>query len=451
MINMLLSAAAHSLQARIMGEDVRFNGCSTDSRSIKAGEMFIALRGQNFDGHDFIEQARQSGAVAAMAEVDNGQSLPLLLVEDARIGMGKLAEIWRGNFKLPIIAVTGSNGKTTVKEMVSNILSIQAPVLATRGNLNNDIGVPLTLFNLDEQHEFAVIEMGANHPGEIAYLSALVRPYIAVITQCAPAHLEGFGSVEGVARAKAEIYEGLSGNGVAIINDDDEFAEFWRKSTSRLKQLSFGFTENADVTAKDVRIDAHAGTSRFRIVSGSNDTEVMLSMPGKHNIQNALAACACCMALNIPAETIKAGLEQSISCKGRLQFKRSLTGAGIFDDTYNANPVSLDAAMELVAERGGRYWLALGDMGELGPAAVNLHMNAGEKARELGFEKLFALGDQSRYAVDGFGNGARHFSSAGSMIDVLGEELTGDVTLLVKGSRAMAMENVVAALTGEKQ
>ena len=450
MINMTLATAAHALQARVIGEDIFFNGCSTDSRNIKAGEMFIALRGQRFDGHDYIDQARRSGAVAAMVETDAGHPKPLLLVEDTRLGMGKLAGLWRGNFDLPIVAVTGSNGKTTVKEMVANILSPLAPVLATRGNLNNDIGVPLTLFNIDAEHRFGVIEMGANHPGEIAYLSRLVRPDVAVITQCAPAHLEGFGSVAGVARAKAEIYEGLPADGTAVINNDDEYAESWRTSTAGFRQLSFGFTENADVTASDITVDAQMGSSRFHLISGNSGIEISLHMPGRHNVQNALAAAACCQALGIKLDVIKAGLEQTVPVKGRLQIKKALAGASIFDDTYNANPASLEAALRLVAERGGRRWLVLGDMGELGAGTATLHMNAGEQARELGFERLYALGEQSRHAVAGFGNGARHFLETANLIDALRDDLAEDVTLLVKGSRAMAMENIVTALTGEE-
>ena len=450
MINMTLSTAAHALQARVIGEDVFFSGCSTDSRNIKAGEMFIALRGQRFDGHDYIDQARQSGAIAAMVDTDPGHPIPLLLVEDTRLGMGKLAGLWRGNFDLPIVAVTGSNGKTTVKEMVANILSRLAPVLATRGNLNNDIGVPLTLFDIDAEHRFAVIEMGANHPGEIAYLSRLVRPDVAVITQCAPAHLEGFGSVAGVARAKAEIYEGLPANGTAVINADDEYAAFWTTKTAGIRQLSFGFTETADVTATEIGIDAQTGSSRFRLNSGNSGIDVSLSMPGRHNVQNALAAAACCQALGITLDMIKAGLEQTVPVKGRLQIKKTAAGSVVFDDTYNANPASLEAAMRLVAERRGRLWLVLGDMGELGAGTATLHMNAGEQARELGFERLYALGQQSRQAVTGFGNGARHFADADSLIKVLRDELAEDVTLLVKGSRAMAMEKIVAALTGEE-
>lgn len=447
MINMSLASAARALQASIVGDDVYFTGCSTDSRKIKAGEMFIALRGEHFDGHDYIEQARRNGAVAAMAEENTGQSLPLLLVPDTRSDMGKLAGIWRGQFELPVVAITGSNGKTTVKEMLANILSLQAPVLATRGNLNNDIGVPLTLFNMGTEHRFAVIEMGANHPGEIAYLSKLTRPYIALITQCAPAHLEGFESIEGVARAKAEIFEGLPEQGFAVINDDDEYADFWRRKTAGLKQIGFGFADTADVTAASVRIDSNNGTSQFGIVSAGGVMDITLQLPGRHNVQNALAAAACCLALAIPPEIIKTGLERTAPSKGRLQFKQGWSGAAIVDDTYNANPASLAAALHLIAGRGGRHWLALGDMGELGPGAREHHTQAGEKARELGFERLYALGELSRWALDGFGNGARHFSDAESLIETLRADLAEDVTLLVKGSRAMAMENIVTALT----
>ena len=446
MINMLLSSAARDLQAKLIGADVLFTGCSTDSRNIKTGEMFIALRGQHFDGHDFIDRARYSGAVAAMIETDTAASLPLLRVNDTRQAMGLLAGTWRSALNLRLVAVTGSNGKTTVKEMLASILSLQAPVLATPGNLNNDIGVPLTLFNIGLEHRYAVIEMGANHPGEIAYLSKLARPDIAVITQCAPAHLEGFGSVDGVARAKAEIFSGLRGAGVAIINADDRYARYWREQTKGLKQLSFGFTDQADVTATSVHMDGGSGCFQFHLVTRKGDIDIALNLPGRHNVQNALAAAACALALDIPADLIKTGLERTRASKGRLQLKHGIAGARLFDDTYNANPVSLEVAMVLVANQGGRYWLVLGDMGELGTDAGELHLQAGERARELGFEKLYALGQLSGKAVDGFGGGARLFSDADSLIKSLRQELARDVTLLIKGSRAMKMENIVNAL-----
>lgn len=446
MISMMLSNAANKLQAELIGNDVLFNGCSTDSRTVKPGELFIALRGEQFDGHDYVGLAGESGAAAAMVDTVTEKTVPLLMVGDTRLDMGRLAGCWRDNFNIPVIAVTGSNGKTTVKEMVSNILSIHAPVISTTGNLNNDIGVPLTLFNMDQEHDFAVIEIGANHPGEISYLSRIVKPDVAVITQCAPAHLEGFGSIDGVARAKAEIYGGLSDNGVAVINNDDDYADFWLDTVAGREHIKFGFTSDADVFASDVSINADKGTSLFRIHAAAESIEINLELPGEHNIQNALAAAACCLAVKIPLKQIRQGLEKTRSFKGRLQFKKGIHGSCIVDDTYNANPVSLEVAMNHVTGRDGRYWLVLGDMGELGPDSENLHTLAGEKARELGFEKLFALGALSKNSVAGFGNGARHFEDADSLVSQLRVELDGDVTLLVKGSRAMSMENIVTAL-----
>jgi UDP-N-acetylmuramoyl-tripeptide--D-alanyl-D-alanine ligase len=264
MISMLLSAAATAIEARLHGSDVVFSGCSTDSRSLAPGALFIALRGERYDGHDFVAAARERGASAALVEeeTDTGP-LPLLIAPDTRAAMGRLAGHWRSGFDLPLIALTGSNGKTTVKEMISAILSQQAPVLATRGNLNNDIGVPLTLFGLGAEHRYAVMEMGANHPGEIDYLSRLARPTVALITQCAPAHLEGFGSIDGVARAKAEIFNGLLKNGTAVINADDDYAGFWSDTASAYRRISFGLGGDADISATNLRFDADSGRQSF--------------------------------------------------------------------------------------------------------------------------------------------------------------------------------------------
>jgi UDP-N-acetylmuramoyl-tripeptide--D-alanyl-D-alanine ligase len=446
---MLLSTAAQDLHSEFSGTDVHFTGCSTDSRNIRAGEMFIALRGRRFDGHDFVEVAQASGAAAAMVETDYRNKLPLLRVPDTRLAMGRLAGLWRDRFNPQLFAITGSNGKTTVKEMLAGILALQAPVLATRGNLNNDIGVPLTLFDISDEHRYAVIEMGANHPGEIAYLSKLARPDVALITQCAPAHLDGFGSVDGVARAKAEIFVGLNSNGCVIINADDNYARFWLEQTRGHKQLTFGFSAPADVCVSDISLDEEAGHSRFRINAATGGVDVNLNLPGRHNIQNALAAAACAMAVDVPGGIIKSGLENARPARGRLQMKRGIAGSCIYDDTYNANPASLAAALKTVARRGGRHWLVLGDMGELGAVAAGLHADAGEQARELGFEKLFALGPLSRHAVNGFGRGARHFTDHESLTLTLRQELENDITVLVKGSRAMAMETIVNAVVEE--
>ena len=448
MINMLLSQAAASIHADLEGEDLPFNGCATDSRRVSTGELFIALRGERYDGHAFIAQARDNGAVAAMVEqvfTDRG-TMPLIIVEDCRRAMGRLAGYWRGCFKIPLIAVTGSNGKTTVKEMIASILSRKAPVLSTQGNLNNDIGVPLTLFSLEHRYRYAVVEMGANHPGEIAALTSIARPTVAVITQCAPAHLQGFGSVDGVARAKAEIFEGLGQGGTAIVNADDDHAMLWRDKARAYRQISFSMRRDADVYASGIDFDTTTNISSFTLHVSDGETGVQLPLPGHHNVHNALAAAACCVAVGIGIETIKTGLETIKSIKGRLQIKKGKSGARICDDTYNANPASLEAALTVVTSYPGRHWLVLGDMGELGNSAASLHYASGEKARQAGFERLFALGPLSIHTVKGFGDGAVHFPGAEQLIDALITGLSADINVLVKGSRAMAMERIVNAI-----
>jgi len=446
---MLLSKAAASIRGDLAGEDLMFSGCSTDSRRVTDGELFIALRGERFDGHTFVRQAHGNGAAAAMVEraFSDLAAMPLLIVEDTRRAMGRLAGYWRSCFSIPLIAITGSNGKTTVKEMIASILSRDAPVLYTSGNLNNDIGVPMTLFSLDDHHRYAVIEMGANHPGEITLLTRIARPTVAIITQCAPAHLEGFGSVDGVARAKAEIFEGLENGGTAVVNADDDHAQLWRDKSRAFRQISFSMRPDAEIHASDVIFDRETGRCGFMLHAGNMNTTVHLPLPGMHNIQNALAATACCVAVGIGINTIKAGLENVKPIKGRLQIKKGKFGARVCDDTYNANPASLKAALKVVSSYPGRHWLILGDMGELGNAAASMHYAAGEDARSAGFEKLFAIGPLSAQAVAGFGNGALHFSTAEHLIEVVKSGLSEGIIVLVKGSRAMAMERIVTAIS----
>jgi len=447
MIAMSLSEAATRLGIRHRNADVRFAGCSIDSRTVQQGNLFIAIRGARLDGHGFVRSAIEKGACAVMTESpDADDTTPLLVVNDSRQAMAALAGSWRSDFQIPLIAVTGSNGKTTVKEMLSSILGLNASVLATRGNLNNDIGVPLTLFGLGKQHQYAVIEMGANHAGEIAGLSRLVRPDVALITQCAPAHLEGFGSVEGVAMAKSEIYSGLGPDGCAVVNADDDYADYWRGVASAYRQLSFGITHPADITATDIVFNPETGKTGFTLTTPAGAVSIMLPLAGRHNVLNALAAAACCAALRIPLDDMKQGLERMSHVHGRMQMKIAGSGARIFDDTYNANPASLKAGLQVLTSYPGKRWLVLGDMGELGEYAEDLHRQAGEMAREQGVERLYALGKLSRYAVDGFGQGARNFSRIEDLLTSLKPELGADISVLVKGSRFMAMDRVVTAL-----
>ncbi len=452
MISMSLSKAAAAINANFIGEDIIFSGCSTDSRTIKEGNLFIALTGEKFNGHDYVTIAEDNGASSLMLEQDVSHTKPSLKVNNTRKAMGLLAKTWREEISIPLVAITGSNGKTTVKEMVSSILYEISEVHATSGNLNNDIGVPLTLFGLDKKHQYAVIEMGANHPGEIEWLSAIARPNVAVITQCAPAHLEGFGSIEGVAKAKAEIYSGLQSSGTAIINADDDYAEFWRKSCEHLNQFSFGIkNDTADVVARNIKILTESNSTQFELSCANGNIEILLPLSGEHNVMNALAAAACCLSLDIPLATIKSGLENMAPVKGRLQIKTGKQGARIIDDTYNANPTSLTAALKVLSQYKGNRYLVLGDMGELGETTTQLHKDAGKLAKQLGVDKLFTLGELSINALQGFGSNSFYFESHDELSEALANLLDEDAVVLVKGSRSMQMERIVNALTEAKE
>jgi len=455
---MLLSQAAQALGARLIGEDVRFAAVSTDSRKIKAGDLFIALRGEYFDGYEFVAGAAQDGAVAALVNADSYAAHPplasspyppLLVVEDTRIALGQLAAYWRKQFDIPLVAITGSNGKTTVKEMLAGILRLAAgsddAVLATQGNLNNDIGMPLTLLQLNAQHRYAVIEMGMNHPGEIDYLTHIACPDVALITNASGAHLEGLGSVEAVAHAKGEIFAGLKPQGTAVINADDDYAPLWRTLAGSHPLLEFGLDQPADVSGQwqpqgiGLRLDAQ---------TPSGDFSADLRVPGAHNARNALAATAAAAALKVPLETIAMGLEKFSGVAGRLQRKAARHGATLIDDTYNANPASLRAAISVLAQADGKRVLVFGDMGELGDNAAAFHAGIGTEARSAGIEKLLALGALSVNAVRAFGCGAEHFERIEDLQKALEDELDEDTTVLVKGSRFMKMERVVQYLEG---
>ena len=462
---MLLSQAAQALGARLIGEDVRFAAVSSDSRNIQPGDLFIALRGEHFDGYGFVAQAAQSGAVASLVNADSyaehppasSPQSPVLVVEDTRIVLGKLAAYWRNQFDIPLVAVTGSNGKTTVKEMLTSILRVatgrEEGVLATQGNFNNDIGMPLTLLKLNAQHRYAVIEMGMNHPGEIDYLTRIACPDVALITNASGAHLEGLGSVEAVARAKGEVFAGLKHHGSAVINADDDHAPLWRTLAGSHTLLEFGLDQPADVAGQwqpqgaGLHLNAQTPSGNF----GAD-----LQVPGAHNARNALAATAAAIALNVPLEIIVAGLEKFGGVAGRLQRKAARHGAVLIDDTYNANPASMRAAIGVLAQSnaekpGAKRVLVIGDMGELGDNAAALHTEIGSEVRRAGIEKLYALGALSANAVREFGSGARHFERLEDLQDALELELDADTTVLVKGSRFMKMERVVAFCASEQE
>jgi UDP-N-acetylmuramoyl-tripeptide--D-alanyl-D-alanine ligase len=452
---MLLSEAAQVLDGRIIGADVRFAAVSSDSRKLVQGDLFVALRGENFDGFEFVAKAAQAGAAAAMVNADSyqahpssaGSLAPILVVQDTRLALGQLAAYWRSQFDIPLVAITGSNGKTTVKEMLASILREAAgnpkAVLATRGNLNNDIGMPLTLLQLEPIHRYAVIEMGMNHPGEIDYLTRIAAPDVALINNAGGAHLQGLGSVRAVALAKGEIFAGLKPHGTAVINADDEFAPLWRKLAGVSQLLEFGLDKQADVRG----VWQTQGTGlRLAVTAPQGKFTVNLQVPGIHNARNALAATAAASALDVPLEKISAGLERFSGVAGRLQRIPARFGGCLIDDSYNANPASMLAAIGVLARFGGKRVLVLGDMGELGDEAAQFHAEIGREARRAGIERVYALGPLSHSAVAGFGGGARHFDSVEELQSALEKELDRDTTVLVKGSRFMKMERVVRFL-----
>jgi UDP-N-acetylmuramoyl-tripeptide--D-alanyl-D-alanine ligase len=367
----------------------------------------------------------------------------LLQVADTRLALGELARQWRSRFSIPVVGVTGSNGKTTVKEMLAAILAGQGPVLATQGNLNNDIGVPLTLARLAAEHRSAVIEMGANHSGEIAYLARLVRPTVGIVTNAGPAHLEGFGSLEAVARAKGELFAALSETAVAVINADDRFAPLWQELAQGRPVLSFGLEAAADVTATYMPTQ---GGMQLQLSTPRGSIEVHLPLLGRHNVINALGAAAAALAAGADLVQIRAGLEGLASVSGRLQCKRRTDGGLVIDDTYNANPASLHAAIDVLREFPGERWLVFGDMGELGDDTAALHAEVGAYASAAGIERLFTLGDLARRAAFAFGDRAQAFSDFEQLVSAVRGGLRANVSLLVKGSRRMGMERVVQAL-----
>lgn len=452
---MLLSQAAQALHATMSGADVRFMAVSTDTRTIQQGDLFIALKGENFDGAKFVAQAAQAGAVAAVVNADSvidGSPCPLIRVPDTRIALGKLAAHWRSQFDIPLVAITGSNGKTTVKEMLSAILRTATgsdeTVLATQGNFNNDIGMPLTLLKLRAHHRYAVIEMGMNHFGEIDYLTHLARPNVAVVNNATGAHLQGLGSIEGVARAKGEIFAGLASDGTAVINADDTHAALWRKLADKHRVFDFALGNAAAVKGKWV-VQGFGGAIQARTPAG--EMKLVLQVPGEHNARNALAAATAALALHVPLTTIVKGLEAFGGVAGRLQRKQALHGAVVIDDTYNANPASMHAALEVLAQASGKRIFVLGDMGELGDDAVQFHHEIGVAARELGIERMFALGAMSAGAVSEFGAGAQHFADIEALQTALEKEMDAQTTVLVKGSRFMKMERVVRFCALQKE
>ena len=443
-----LREMAQALGGELHGSDIVFTGVCTDTRMIRDGELFVAIEGPNFDGHKFVPEAENKRAAAALVSRAVASNLPQVAVKDTRLGLGTLAGYWRDKFDCPIIAVTGSNGKTTVKEMIGDILRNNGTVLVSTGNLNNDIGLPLVLCRLREEHQCAVVEMGMNHTGEIDYLSRLARPRVAVITNAAPAHLEGLGSIEAVAEAKAEIFDGLTPDGVAVINADDAFAHLWRRRVADHKCITFGIEQPANVTLDHLNFTDKGST--FTLYTPIGVCDVLLSLSGRHNVMNALAAAAAAVAVGAELDQIQRGLDSAVPVSGRLQTRAGHNGSTLIDDTYNANPKSMSAAMHVLAASPGAKILVVGDMKELGDEARAMHTEVGVQAKHAGIDKLLTVGTLSRYAAEGFGEGAHHFENKADLIESLKPVLDVHTTVLIKGSRGVRMEEVVQAITSDE-
>ena len=445
---MQLSTIAKAVNGQLLGADCEVQSVGTDSRAIVNNQLFVAIKGENFDGNQFAETAIAQGAAAVLVADAQTKARPAIVVDDTRLALGQLAKYWRNQFDIPVIAITGSNGKTTTKEMLSAILVAAtkdaASVHATVGNLNNDIGMPLTLLKLRKQHAYAVIEMGMNHLGEIDYLSRIAQPNVALIINAGTAHIGELGSRENIAKAKAEIFNGLSVDGIAVINADDGFCAYWQSLNAGKKILTFSLNKTADVTSSYEEVD---GLSLVQLTTPTGSLTFKLNVLGKHNIANALAASAAAVALGVSNQDIANGLQNMQAVHSRLQRKLGLNGALLIDDTYNANPDSMKAAIDVLTAMDGVRVFVMGDMGELGADAAKMHAEIGAYAKQNGIENLLAFGALSANAVTAFGQDSQHFLEINDLISSAKNLMQKNVTVLVKGSRFMKMERVVAPLT----
>ncbi len=448
-MNRDLQALAQVTGGVLQGPNVGFGAVTTDSRTLEPESLYVALRGERFDGHQFVPDAQSKGAAGALVARAASVELPQVVVPDVLAALTAFASAWRSQFSGTLVGITGSNGKTTVKEMTGAILGRAGNCLVTRGNLNNHIGVPLTLCRLEPTHRFAVIEMGANHQGEIAHLASIAKPDVGLVINAGPAHLEGFGGIDGVAKGKGEMFAVLGAHHTAVINADDRFAAYWHgvaRAAGRV--VTFGMRERADFTA----VNVHASTAdsgpalEFELVCPLGRRHVPLALAGEHNVMNALAAAAAAFAAGANLDSIVDGLAGMRAVAGRLEFKALEAGGRLIDDSYNANPASVRAGLWALTALPGEHWLVLGEMRELGEESARLHADIGEFARDCGVKRLFAVGDEARHAVETFGAGATWFAVVEHLIESLRGEVRPGVTVLVKGSRSNRLERVAIAL-----
>ncbi|MGN7832187.1 UDP-N-acetylmuramoyl-tripeptide--D-alanyl-D-alanine ligase [Pseudoxanthomonas sp. 22568] len=442
-----LSLLAHWAGGELHGDDAVVDAMTQDTRALQPGSLYVALRGERFDGHDFAYDAAMRGAAAVLVEHTVNVDLPQIVVPDSQLALARIAAGIHQDQSGRVVAITGSNGKTSVKTLVVAILQRAGVTYFNPGNRNNEIGLPLAVIDAPDDADFAVYEMGAGQPGDIAYLTDIVAPDVALVNNVAAAHLERMGSLLGVAETKGAIYDALPASGTAVINADDAFAEYFAERVADRRILRFGLEASADVTARDIR--AGATGSGFTLVAPQGEVAVELHLPGRHNVLNALAAASLALACDVSLATIAEGLGAAQPVAGR-QVARTLgNGAVLIDDSYNANPGSLAAAIDALAAGDGEAWLVLGDMRELGADAEALHADAGRRARTAGIRRLYTLGPLSQHAVQAFGEGALHFETHKTLAEALRADLHAGVRCLVKGSRGSAMDKIVTALLAE--
>ena len=445
---MMLSEIAKAVNGQMLGADTEVFSVGSDSRNIIKNQLFVAIKGEKFDGNTYAAEAIKQGAAAVLVSDSQTEARPAVLVKESRLALGLLAKHWRNKFTLPLVAVTGSNGKTTVKEMIAAILSLSNKnVLATQGNLNNDIGMPMTLLKIRKEHAYAVIEMGMSHLQEIDYLTRIAQPTVAVINNAGTAHIGELGSRENIAKAKSEIFAGLHNDGVAVINADDEFADYWKSLNQARKIITFGLSKTADVSAT---YQTSGNLTHVSLKTPSGKVEFNLAVLGVHNIQNALAASAVAVALGVEIIDIAKGLTGFGAVKGRLNWLAGFNGAVLIDDTYNANPDSMKAAIDVLANQNSNPLTStifvMGDMGELGENAPQMHTDIGAYAKQKKINQLFTFGELSQLAAKEYGASAQHFSSIEVLVEAIKNKMKQSVTVLVKGSRFMQMERVVHQL-----
>lgn len=444
---MTLKQAAEALNTTCpTGTSTSFNAVSTDSRTVTSGDLYIAIKGDNFDGHDFVQQAAEKGAVAAVVSHQVDAEIPLLVVDDTRLALGQLATTHRQAMPAKVVAVTGSCGKTTTKTLLASVFSQAGNTLSNQKSFNNEVGVPLTLLSIRPEHEYAIVEMGASGAGDIAYLTHMGQPSVAMITCAKPVHLDGFGDLDGVACGKGEIFQGLPSDGVAIINQDDHYADFWKKLAGHHRVVTFSMQgKRADIMASNIKLD-DVGRASFTLTTPAGKADIYLQLLGEHNVVNALATAAAAYASELTIANIQAGLQQAAAHDRRLSEKAGIKGVVVIDDSYNANPQSVEAAIAVLASRQGESVLVLGDMLELGPEASKYHQLIGEKAQEYGIGRIYCYGDLTRHTAEAFGENGYYFTDQDELIHSLKDYVSQGMVVLVKGSNAMKMDRITAAL-----